>query len=268
MAHLPFHIDRLEFFHPLLPAEQDGFCVAFISDMHVAHGGAAEDELARHLGAHEYDIVLFGGDYQSGFGPVSDRTFAVISKVVRAARSRHGVFGCRGNHDSDDVIRRLASEPMTLEENRSFRIADRFHLVVIGDAWTRRDDVERAVRGLSPDDFKLTLTHGPDVAWKASHAGAHVMLCGHTHGGQVRLPFIDSPVKRLRHDRRLVRGEFRLNRMLLHVSEGFGTSLFSIRYGTRRSIAELTLRRGELRRNTAARIFSKEMWGRFTAAAD
>ncbi|MEK8023788.1 MAG: metallophosphoesterase [Candidatus Hydrogenedentota bacterium] len=261
-----FHVDRPEFFHPALPKALDGFRIVYISDLHVARGGCAEDELAHFLLSREYDLGLFGGDYQNGFGPVSEHAFGIIARIVRAVRARHGVYGCVGNHDSPDVVARLKSESIRMDENCSYEIAPGFHLVVIGDAWDRHDDVPLAMRDLPSSGFRMTLSHAPDVAWKASRAGAHALLCGHTHGGQVRLPFIDSPVKRIRGDRRLVRGDFRLDRMLLHVTHGFGTSLFAIRYGTRRSIAEVTLRHGELWKNAAPRIFSKETWRKLRSA--
>lgn len=249
----PFAVEKLRLRHPAFPARLNGFHILFLSDLH-ARAGARETALVRFLARHEYDLVLFGGDYQYGLGRVSAKRHAVIAAVVNAARARHGVFGCVGNHDSRALIDRLRREPLVIATNESFPILPGLRLAVAGDAWHDRDDFAASLGGAPGGEFVVGLTHSPDAAWRASAAGVSLMICGHTHGGQVRLPLLGSPVKRVRRDRRLFRGNFRLDRMLLHISPGFGTSLLPIRYGVNASVTEITLEHGALHHNRFRRV--------------
>lgn len=261
-----FHVDHLDFRHPAYPADRKPLTVLFVSDMHFRGPGSRARELRDWMAARTYDVVLFGGDYQYGHGLVSDQTYEAIMEVIRAAHGRWGVYGCSGNHDHPTLVTRLERETaFHLAENAWFHLDGPLHVAVIGDAWQNRHDAAKAVTGIPhvpQGAFTLGVAHSPDAAHSAAAAGVHVLFCGHTHGGQVVLPFVGPPMKRLRIDRRLVSGEFRLNRMLLHVSMGVGASLFSLRYGTRSSVAEIVIRHGALRENRVRRIFPKGFFSR------
>lgn len=253
----PFAVEKLHLRHPAFPERLNGFHILFLSDLH-ARAGAREASLIRFLRGREYDLVLFGGDYQDGLGRVSAARYAVIAGVVNAARARHGVFGCIGNHDGRSLIERLRRESLVLAANESFPIVPGLRLAVADDAWCDRDDFARALAGAPGHEFVIGLTHSPDAAWHAAAAGVSLMLCGHTHGGQVDLPLLGSPLKRVRRDRRLFRGNFRLDRMLLHISPGFGTSLLPLRYGVAASVTEITLTHGALHHNRFRRVLRRQ----------
>ncbi len=271
-----FHVDRLQWFHPAYPVSRPPLKVLFLSDIHCPGPTARMRELASWLATRSsdehardsrdgdtraWDVVLFGGDYQDGHGRVSDKVYEAILAVIRAARGRWGTFGVSGNHDHPTLVERLRHESsLRMLENEWYHLDGPVHVVGIGDAWQDRDDPRRAVSGIAAGSFLLGVAHSPDVAHKAAAAGVHALFCGHTHGGQVVLPLVGPPVRRLKRDRRLLSGEFRLNRMLLHVTMGFGASLFSIRYGTRSSICEVVIQHGALRQNRIRRVYPKGFW--------
>lgn len=258
-----FHVDRLHWRHPAYPRDRAPLRIVFVSDIHCPGPGDRFLEVARWLAARRPDVVLFGGDYQDGHGRVPDRVYAAILGVVGAARARWGVYGVAGNHDHPEFVARLKHEPcIRLLENDWVHLDGGVYLAGIGDAWQDRDDARRAVAGLPAGSFVLGVAHSPDAAPRAAAAGVHALFCGHTHGGQVVLPLVGAPVKRLKRDRRLLSGEFRLNRLLLHVSTGFGSSLFSIRMGTRPSVCEATIEHGTLAANRVPRIFPRGFWTR------
>jgi predicted MPP superfamily phosphohydrolase len=263
---MPLHIERVEFFHPDLPTGNDGLRALFVSDMHLGRKGRlgpAEKALVKWLASENSDLVLFGGDYQEGHGSISEEQWAGVETILRAARARFGVFGCIGNHDKPRAVKLLrelskrSDVAFQIALNEAFHVHEGLYVSVTGDAWDGHDDVPLSMKGIPPGAFTLMLSHSPDVAWRASAAGVSVCLCGHTHGGQVRLPIVGAPMKRIRGDRRLYIGDFRLNRMLLHVTSGFGTSLLPIRIGTKRSVTELVLRHGPLSKNSARRVFRR-----------
>lgn len=268
---LPFHVVRLHWRHPHFPVGREPLRLLFVSDLHCPGPGRPYAALADWMAERTWDVVLFGGDYQDGHGVVSDLAYRTIMGVLGSARPRWGVWGVTGNHDHPKFVERLAREPVIrLLENAWVHLDGDIYLAGIGDAWQDRDEPRRAVEGIpgagaggaAPMRFVLGITHSPDAAAGASAAGVDALFCGHTHGGQVVLPVVGAPVKRLKRDRRLLSGEFRLNRMLLHVSEGFGASLFALRYGTRSSVCEVTIEHGPVGANKARRIFPKGFWTR------
>lgn len=247
-----FTVDQLPLVHPHFPAALNGFRILFISDIHAPSRGRVRRNLVRFLSrrANQYDLILFGGDYQFGLRKPSVKTIESAAAVLSAARARHGVYACVGNHDHPVLIEELrARTNVTIAENGSFSILPDLAIAIVGDAWDGLDDIETAWKGIEPGSFVIVLSHSPDIAARAARRGGHLLICGHTHGGQVRLPFFGSPITRVRLHPKLVRGDFLIEEMLVHVTEGFGVSLLPVRIGTRCSIAEITLERGPLERN-------------------
>jgi len=82
------------------------------------------------------------------------------------------------------------------------------------------------VRG-APDRFGIALTHSPDAAPELAALGWDLIVAGHTHGGQVRLPLVGALVTNSHLPRRLASGLFRLGPAVVHVSPGLGTSRYA-----------------------------------------
>jgi predicted MPP superfamily phosphohydrolase len=93
-------------------------------------------------------------------------------------------------------------------------------------AWAGHADMEAAMQGRQPDEPCLALIHEPDLAFEADSQGADLILAGHTHGGQVRLPLLGAPYT-LRMDPRIsiAAGFQRIGQGLLHITAGLGHTI-------------------------------------------
>ncbi|MCC6766289.1 MAG: metallophosphoesterase [Deltaproteobacteria bacterium] len=241
---------------PALPAAFRGFRIVHLSDLHM---GAYLDraELARHVervNALAPDLVCITGD-------LVDRavTCAGWFPVLAGLKARHGVLVTLGNHDvaagADAVAEGLRNlTPFTVLRNARVEIerdGDRLTIVGLDDLgrdWARGVLEHPALPGLTRDlpaeRPLVVLTHRPDCFEQAAALGAHLVLAGHTHGGQIGLP---TPVRgRVRNFAEVItrydRGTFRSGAATLVVSNGLGFTGQPIRLFTPREIGCLELR--------------------------
>jgi predicted MPP superfamily phosphohydrolase len=99
-------------------------------------------------------------------------------------------------------------------------------VVGLDDAHIGRHDLRAALRR-APARFGLAITHSPDVVPELAALGYDLVVAGHTHGGQVRLPLVGALVTNSHLPRRLASGLFRVGPTIVHVSPGLGTSKFA-----------------------------------------
>lgn len=184
------------------------------------------------------DLVALTGDYHGGKlidGAAGNLDDAV--RPFRRLRSRYGTFAVRGNHDepywSPRVLPRYA---MTYLQNSH---ADAGPVIVAGvdDLSTGHPDIAAALRGATGKPV-IMLMHEPDGFAGVPPAVA-LTLAGHTHGGQVRLPLIGTPLTNTRLG--YVRGRYVVGGRTLIVSSGLGTTALPIRLGVPPEIVVVTL---------------------------
>ena len=119
----------------------------------------------------------------------------------------------------------------------------RVELLGLDDAHIRRHDLRLAPRR-APDRFGIAVMHSPDSAPEAVACGYRLVVAGHTHGGQVRLPVVGALVTNSDLPRRVVSGLIRMGDAFVHVSPGLGTSKFApFRFLCRPEATLLELRR-------------------------
>lgn len=136
-------------------------------------------------------------------------------------------LGRRGR--AADLVRLLEAEGWTHLKNRRDDLpADGTRLEVVGldDPHIHRGDLRAAARA-APDAFGLAVVHAPDPAPELVALGYDLVVAGHTHGGQVRLPLVGALVTNSPIPRSMARGLFRLGPGFLHVSPGLGTSKYA-----------------------------------------
>ena len=172
--------------------------------------------------------------------------FAKISQAQLAplAQLNAPVDFCIGNHeryvDLEDICARLSALGINVLRNASHSVTiqgTRVQILGIDDA-DRRDQVSREIVKLTPEpnSYRILLYHRPDDAEAAASWGAHLMLCGHTHNGQI-VPF-NFLVRRVFPR---IRGSYPISDMTLYVSTGTGTWGPVLRLGSRGEITHLRL---------------------------
>jgi hypothetical protein len=236
-----------EFEH--LPPAFDGLVLAHLSDLHLRRYGGRERRALALLGEAKPDLIAITGDFDLADeerGPV--RQFLLGLRALTPTFGTWAVLGTHdhGNADDDETVRTfLTNAGVALLVNEWGRIGkgmDTLSVVGLDDAYTGRDNLGRALDGLRRTPFALLLTHSPEVFFKADMARFDLVLAGHTHGGQVRLPWIGA-LWLPRGSEFYDEGWFAGQSAKMYVTRGIGTSILPVRFLCRPEITLITLRR-------------------------
>jgi predicted MPP superfamily phosphohydrolase len=231
---------------PGLDPRFDGFRIAHLSDLHI---GALTPRAwglrwARLANAAAPDLAVVTGDLVT----TGTAFHADIAEVVAELRAERGVYVSMGNHDyfgdpeplvallRDRGVSVLRNEGVPIERNGA-----RLWLAAIDDTWTRRDDLELALAGRPAQTTAVLLAHDPAHFDRAADAGANVVLSGHTHGGQIAMPFLANRVNLAVVYRYRV-GFYRRGQSVLYVHPGLGTTGPPMRLGVAPEVTVLVLR--------------------------
>jgi hypothetical protein len=228
-----------------------GLKIAVISDL---HGGAPYidtakiDQVAAMTNDAKPDLILLTGDYV--ITEVMGGRYMPIDTILAHLKALHaplGIYAVMGNHDrwddGDHIARAFAKAGIPLLENRSMMLPpprNGIAVVGLGDRSSRGPQVNKSLAGVTGP--ALCFVHSPDVFPRLPPTCA-VTIAGHTHGGQVWLPFLGRPAVAgvSRFGQRYAIGATYENNKLLFVSSGIGTSALPLRFGVPPEISLLTL---------------------------
>lgn len=243
-------LERIDIPLPPDAADLDGMRIGFVTDTHVGPFTSASD-LHRGLALFDtepIDLLLLGGDYVSESNLYAEAMATAFAPFT--TRADLGLIAVMGNHDLPLGAGRVQSAL----ERTGIRVLRNAHEIVvwngaplaivgIDDTIVGHPDPERAFAGVPPGVPKLALWHEADFAEQAARYGAFAQLSGHTHGGQVRFPWIGPvwlpPDGKLRDV-----GFFEVEGMPVYISRGLGVYRPPVRFRCSPEVTVITLRAG------------------------
>jgi predicted MPP superfamily phosphohydrolase len=235
-----------------LPAVFHGFRILHLSDLHIDGIDGLAERTAEIVSGLPVDVCVITGDYRfEVYGPC-DRIYPRMNLILRAIRAKYGVLGILGNHDSTEIAMELARMGVHMLINDSAELRSAQSAVWIAGVddphYYGCDDLGQAMSGIPEGGFKVLLAHSPELYDEAAALGIDLYLCGHTHGGQIRLPRPfrgrwATPIRNAACPPEYTYGEWRHQGMQGYTTAGVGASLLPIRYNCPPEIVVIELRR-------------------------
>lgn len=216
-----------------------------ISDLHLEEFDDYFRKVGELIAAQAPDLIVLTGDYLE-----EERNIRAVLEFLRTLKAPHGVFAVQGNWEywsrleGENLRRHFAGAGVRLliNERADLEVGGQ-RLSLLGlDYPSASDHLRRLQEQADPARFNLLLSHVPAFAHELLERHVGLILCGHTHGGQVRLPLLP-PLYLPRFSGRFVAGLYRVGRFdtPLYVNRGIGTSVLPVRLACRPEITVIEL---------------------------
>jgi len=231
-----------------LPVRFENYRITQLTDIHHSRILGIEEvrrvvQLAQQT---KPDIFVLTGDYSTSYR----RYIEPCAEALGSLSAPDGVWAVLGNHDhyTDPELTTWALERqhITVLKNQNTNLKrgpDTLQLSGIDDWTWNATDWTKAFAGLNKAVPTILLSHQPNVLEFEQTQKMSLILSGHTHGGQINLPWLGTPARFVTKDLRFAQGLFRHNDVQLYVSSGTGVIGLPIRFGVRPEIAVLRLKR-------------------------
>ena len=208
-----------------LPGAFDGYRIIQLSDVHFSSTDSQKlHKVVREINALDADLIVLTGDYVTR----NPETIDVSAPILARLHARDGVVAILGNHDHWTDPERIAStlqhhgiRVMVNESHAIIRHGTRLWIAGIDSYSCGRDNSKRALRGVPAAETCIMLIHEPDYADIARSLPVDLQLSGHSHGGQIRLPFIGGLIYPP-YAQRYPMGSYQLGKLTLYTNRGLG----------------------------------------------
>lgn len=231
-----------------LPSGFDGIKIVHFSDLHYnrAITSAKVDKIIEEINLINPDIVVFTGDLIDKDMVINDSDYDYLTKAFKRINSKYGKFSILGNHDYDEM-----DKVIDVFNNSGFKYLENSYEIIynernekifiggIGNVSYGLDDIDKTMEYFNSNDdidYKVMLLHEPDISKKiVEDYNVSLILAGHSHNGQVRLPLIGAlytpPGAKEYYDEHYV-----VDGANLYISSGIGVSTVNYRFWNRPSI--------------------------------
>lgn len=231
--------------------QKDTIKMIQISDIQISEEYTEKElkKIVDQVNDAEPDLIFFTGDLYENYAEYGPEKS--ISDLLSEMEAKLGKYAVWGNRDyGGGCARRYESimeeSGFTLLTNDTVQVeTESGNSIFIGgldDELLGEPDIEKLRSGVKPDksDYRILLVHEPDPTDQYAEDGFDLILAGHSHGGQVRLPFLKGITTSLAEN--YIRGFYTLGRnTMLYVNSGIGTSHYQVRFGVVPEITVFTL---------------------------
>jgi len=196
------------------------------------------DKLVSKINALNPDLIIFTGDLVDNNEEYDDEEG--VTKVLSKLQCKYGKFAVIGNHDHGGNgtkrytrIMKNSGFNLLVNDYETITLDDgsKVSLIGIDDIVLGKPQLNETFSKVPEENYKLFLSHAPDVAEKAAAYDVDLQLSGHTHGGQVRIPFIGAPFTPP-YGKQYIKGFYEVgnSKMALYVNAGIGVSQLPFRF--------------------------------------
>ncbi len=209
-----------------LPGEFVGLRLAHVSDFHFRRWNRVFQAAQDLLLSLEFDLLLATGDFCED--PYQwTQTAGLIRRFFQPIAQRVPVYGIVGNHDHpamaadpDMPIKFLINQAALIKHGGA-----EFELAGVDQSRFGSEDLDSALGSSRRYDLSILLAHYPSTIFRLPPGRVDLQLSGHTHGGQIRFPFVGCIWTADRIARKMARGLHRVGHTFLHINPGIGVSL-------------------------------------------
>ena len=224
-----------------IPKSFDGIKIVHFSDIH--YGTIVNNDylekIVKLINKQKPDIVVFTGDFLDERTKLSKKEIGHIKKILSKIDTKLGNYAINGNHDIKDI--KIFNE--ILKDN--FKVLDNEEKIIyydseipisiVGLSDSRKTKQDISILEKNSNNFKIVLTHEPDDFDYIKKYNFNVMFSGHSHNGQIRLPFIGA-IYTPKGANTYYDEYYKIDNKEIFISNGIGTSLIDLRFNSKPSI--------------------------------
>lgn len=243
-------VNTYDIYLPRLSPVFNNFRLAHLTDIHLGllTPGWWVEQVVALTNKLMVDVIVCTGDYVKERN--AHRQVDNVWSILQHLKAKNGVYSVLGNHDHwADTKRSLFWLDKTGQNIRHQALAitrdqKTLWLGGAGDLWEDQLGIDKAFQNVPPEACKILLTHNPDSADWAYQSEVDLLLAGHTHGGQICLPFY-GPLKLPVSNKRYSSGLIHTPKTQMFISRGIGWSIAPIRFNCPPEIAIIRLKSSE-----------------------
>ncbi|WP_409305241.1 metallophosphoesterase [Peribacillus sp. SCS-155] len=242
-------INHLSFSSKAVPKGFDGVKIVQFSDTHLGFQFQLQDlkEIIHVINSLDPDLIMFTGDLMDK--PDQYTGYDEIIPVMKECKARLGKFCIFGNHDhggyGSELYSRIMSKSgfiLLRNSNRKIQLlgGDEIYISGLDEPMLGSPDIDKALQGIPRNHLAVMLSHAPDTAVTTSKYDVQLQLSGHSHGGQVQIPFfgalVTPPYSEIYRE-----GTYDVGELKLHVNRGLGTTRLPYRFLSRPELTVIRL---------------------------
>ena len=230
-----------------LPTKFSGFRVVHLTDFH--YGPLVSLNFIRNVvdraNRLKPDLIVCTGDYVHERN--STRQIDEVWPILSQLKAPFGIYSVLGNHDHwadtarSDYWLKKTRQDLRHKSIRIERDGCCFWLAGAGDFWEDHQNLDKLLSPIPETDCRIVPAHNPDTADTKYASRIDLMLSGHTHGGQVQIPFIGAPALPVRNKNYSSGLKTSPRGCKVFISKGIGWAIYPVRFNCFPEIAEIEL---------------------------